>query len=129
MKKLYFLTILLLVLTSSFLIGGCSSIEEYPRYDRVLTYDRPYDFTYLRVLEALNSYPNWVLEETDKEKGIIAIRNTEYGHLFDRDKNLARFIVKRVARSQTSIELDSETQQVGKGGEMLERIDQYMKRG
>ena len=55
-------------------VTGCSwsgkSIEA-PRYDRVLVYERPYDYTYLRTLEALNTFPDWVLQDTDKEKRFI----------------------------------------------------------
>ncbi len=114
------------ILSFPFGFGGCSSIEEYPRYDRELVYQKPYDLTYLRALEALNSFPNWILEETDKEKGIIAIQNTEFGHLFDRDKANARFVVKRIGRNETSVALEPGSQTIQKGGEFLERIDQYM---
>ena len=98
----------------------------YPQYDKVYVYDEPYDYTYLRTLEALSDYSNWTLEETDKEKGVIVARNTEYGHLFDHDKWVAKFLVKRISREQTSVQLDEPSQQLEVGGELLQRIDAYM---
>lgn len=125
MKINRFLASVCILLIPVFL-GSCSSIEKYPRYDKVLVYQQPYDFTYLRVLEALNSFPNWILQDTDKEKGIIEIQNTEFAHLFDRDKAHARFIVARVAQNETTVSLDPDSQKLEKGGEFLERIDKYM---
>ncbi len=100
--------------------------KEYPRYDQVLVYNRPYDVTYLRTLEALNNISGWVLQETDKEKGLIVLRNREYGHAFDKDKRVARVILKRVSREQTSVELDTPSQRLEEGGELLESIDRMM---
>lgn len=100
--------------------------KDYPRYDKVLVFDRPFDVTYLRTVEALNNMPGWVLEETDKEKGLIVLHNREYGHAFDKDKRVARFILKRVSRDQTSVELDTSSQRLEEGGELLERVAQMI---
>lgn len=116
-----FVTLLMLSLGS-----GCSTFRDYPKYDQVLVYDRAYDYTFLRTMEALNTVKGWSLEETDKEKGLIVIRNTEYGNLFDRDKWIARFIVKRLERKKTSVSLDPATQRVSEGGTLLKRIDHVM---
>lgn len=125
--KIKFPTVAILALS---VVAGCAwfekTIEEPTRYDQVLVYERPYDFTYLKTLEALNTFPDWVLQETDKEKGIIEIRNTQYGHIFDRDKWTARFNVKRLDRKKTSVSLDPSTQTVERGKELLDRIDQVM---
>ena len=101
-------------------------MKDFPKYDQVLVYDRPYDYTYLRTLEALNTFPGWVLEETDKVKGLIVLRNTQYGNLFDRDKWIARFRVKSLGRKKTSVELEPSSQQLTDGGKLLDRIDQMM---
>jgi len=106
--------------------SGCSTARDFPKYDQVLVYDRPYDFTFLRTMEALNTVEGWVIEETDKEKGLIVVRNLEYGSLFDRDKWSARFIVKRLERKKTSISLDPVSQRVSEGGILLKRIDYFM---
>jgi len=100
--------------------------KEYPRYDQVLVFDRPFDVTYLRTLEALNTVPGWVLDETDKEKGLIVLRNRQYGHIWDKDKRVARFILKYVNRKQTSVELDGPSQRLEEGGLLLDRINQMM---
>ena len=95
-------------------------------HDRVLVYDRPYDYTFLKTIEALNTFPEWVLEETDKNKGLIVLRNTQYGHLFDRDKWVARFTIKRLDKRKTSVSLEPSSQRLEKGGEFLDRIDEVV---
>lgn len=107
--------------------AGCSSLKDFPRYDQELVYDQPYDYTYLRTLEALNTVSGWTLEETDARKGLIVLRNTQYGHLFEKDKWIARFTVKSLARTKTSVALEPSSQQLEQGGELLERIDHVMK--
>lgn len=105
------------------LIIGCSATKDYPKFDQVLVYDHPFDYTYLKTLEALTTFPNWVLEETDKNKGLVVVRNTEYGHVFDHDKWTVRFNVVSLGRNKTSVSIDPLTQQNEKGGELLKRID------
>ena len=108
---------------------GCSfkgQLSEVPAYDQVLVYDRPYDYTFLKTIEALNTFPEWVLEETDKNKGLIVIRNTQYGHLFDKDKWVARFNIRRLDKRKTSVSLDPSTQRIQQGGELLKRIDEVV---
>ena len=113
--------------TLAFVIG-CTTMDPHPvRYDQVLVYDTPYDYTYLRTLEAVNTFSDWVLEETDKEKGLIVLRNTQYGHLFDRDKVSARFVVTRVSQSQTSVALEPDSQQIQQGKKLLDQIDAMIK--
>ena len=106
------------------------SLLEYkqnaPLHDRVLAYELPYDYVYLRALEALNTFPEWVLEETDKEQGLIVLRNTEYGHLFDKDKQVARIRVKRIERKKTTVQLAVESQRIKEGGDFLNRIDELV---
>lgn len=106
--------------------AGCASTKDYPKYDQVLVYDRPYDYTYLKTLEALNTLPGWVLDETDKNVGLIVMRNVQYGHLFDRDKWVARFTVKSLGRKKTSVELAPTSQKLTQGGDLLKRIDDVM---
>lgn len=107
-------------------LSSCSSLKDFPSYDQVLIYERPYDFTYLKTLEALNTFPDWTLEETDKNKGLIVLRNVNYGHVSDRDKWEARFIVKSLGRKQTSVALEPDSQRLVQGGALLKRIDQVM---
>lgn len=116
----------LLIFAASVLVFGCAGLEDHPVYDRVHVYNKPFDYTYLRVIEALNALPNWLLEETDKEKGILVYRNIQYGHLFDYDKQTARLVVSRVSISQTSVRLDPPTQKVEGAAEMFQKIDDLM---
>ena len=115
-------------------LAGCFAFKKHvlhyeqavPVYDRVLVYDRPYDYTFLKTIEALNTFPEWVLEETDKNKGLIVVRNTQYGHLFDKDKWVARFNIRRLDKRKTSVSLDLSSQHVEQGGEFLNRIDEVV---
>lgn len=109
-------------------ISGCAASKEYPKFDQVLVYDKPYDYTFLRTLEALNTFSGWTLEETDKNKGVIVLRNTEYGNIFDRDKWVVRFNVVSLGRKKTSVAIDPESQRNAQGGELLKRVDEIMRR-
>lgn len=109
-------------------ISSCATSKEYPKFDQVLVYDKPYDYTFLRTLEALNTFPGWTLEETDKNKGVIVLRNTEYGNIFDRDRWVVRFNVVSLGRKKTSVAIDPGSQHNSQGGELLQRIDEIMRK-
>ena len=110
-----------------FILAGCASVKDAPKYDQVLVYDEPFDYTFLKTMEALNTVKGWTLEETDKNKGIIILRNTEYSHLFDHDKWLVRFNLVSLGRKKTSVSIDPASQYNVKGGELLDRIDEIIK--
>ncbi|OGW86934.1 MAG: hypothetical protein A3C35_00110 [Omnitrophica bacterium RIFCSPHIGHO2_02_FULL_46_11] len=125
-QKLILATAVLVV----FGVIGCSSLREgkdVPHYDQELIYEQPYDYTFLRTLEALNTVTGWTVEETDARKGLIVIRNTQYGNLFDKDKWVARFTVRSLARRKTSVALEPDSQSLEQGGTLLKRIDDVMK--
>ncbi len=109
------------------LVSGCATAKEYPKYDQVLVYDKPFDYTFLKTLEALNTFSGWTLEETDKNKGVIILRNTEYSSLFDHDKWLVRFNVVSLGRKKTSVSIDPDSQRNAMGGDLLKRIDEIMR--
>lgn len=131
-SKSFFIPLLILNLL---FLSGClaTTINEFkdatghPQYNQVLVYDKPYDYTFLRTLEALNTFSGWTLEETDKNKGLIILRNVEYGNLFDHDKWVVRFNVVSLARKKTSVALDPSSQGNAKGGDLLKRIDEVMR--
>ena len=111
------------------LMSGCSTSQKvFPVHDEVLSYKLPYDLTYLRALEALENVSGWELEETEKEKGYITVRNVAYSRFDDADKRRATFLLKRVAREETSIELAPQSQRVVGGDDLLKRISQYLSR-
>ena len=112
---------LILILGLGF--AGCNTVGEVlPPNDEVLVYKLPYDLTYLRTMEALNSEGTWQLEETDKEKGTISVRDTNYSRLDDSDLRVITFVVKRVDRGTTSVSIDTESQKVFGGKKLLEAI-------
>ena len=117
------------VILLGFTFSGCAVDKKIlPAHDEVLIYQLPYDLAYLRTMEALESLPDWELEETEKEKGTIQVRNMNYSALFDADKRVAVFLVKRLGRNETSVEIAPQTQTVIGGDKLLERVAQYLSR-
>jgi len=104
-------------------LAGCNTVGEVlPPNDEVLVYKLPYDLTYLRTMEALNSVEDWQLEETDKERGMISVRDMNYSRLDDSDLRVITFVVKRVDRETTSVSIDTKSQKVFGGKKLLEAI-------
>jgi hypothetical protein len=113
-------------------LAGCNSVGGVlPPNDEVLVYKLPYDLTYLRTMEALNSVGSWELEETDKEKGLISVRDTNYSRLDDSDLRVITFVVKRVDRGTTSVFISPEnpkSQKIFGGKKLLEAIGEALNR-
>ena len=110
-------------------LAGCNSVGEVlPPNDEVLVYKLPYDLTYLRTMEALNSVENWQLEETDKERGMISVRDTNYSRLDDSDLRVITFVIKRVDRGTTSVSIDTQSQKVFGGKKLLDTIGEALGR-
>jgi MFS superfamily sulfate permease-like transporter len=104
-------------------LAGCNTVGEVlPPNDEVLVYKLPYDLTYLRTMDVLNTVENWQLEETDKERGMISVRDMNYSRLDDSDLRVINFVVKRVDRETTSISIDPKSQKVFGGKKLLEAI-------
>ena len=118
-----------LILVLSLGLAGCNTIGKVlPPNDEVLVYPLPYDLTYLRTMEALENYPNWQVNETDKEKGIIKTRDTNYSRLDDSDLRNITFMVKRVDRGTTSVSIAPESQKVFGGAELMKAVASTMAR-
>ena len=110
-------------------LAGCNSVGKVlPPNDEVLVYKLPYDLTYLRTMEALDAQGSWQLEETDKEKGIISVRDTNYSNLDDSDLRVITFVVKRVDRGTSSVSIDTKSQKVFGGKKLLEAISEALGR-
>jgi hypothetical protein len=119
--KLFSKFVLILILGLG--LAGCNTVGEVlPPNDEVLVYKLPYDLTYLRTLEALNSVGTWQLEETDKERGMISVRDTNYSRLDDSDLRVITFVIKRVDLETTSVSIDPKSQKVFGGKKLLEVI-------
>ncbi len=110
-------------------LAGCNTVGEVlPPNDEVLVYKLPYDLTYLRTLETLNSIKDWQLEETDKEQGTIRVRNIDYSRLDDSDLRIITFMIKRVDRETTSVSIEEKSQKIFGGKKLLEAISEALGR-
>lgn len=120
-RRLFFVLILGSVLT------GCNTVSKVlPPNDEKLLYKLPYDLTYLRTLEALDSQPNWQLEETEMVKGIIKVRNTNYSNPDDADLRVITFVIKRVDPQTTSVSILPKCQHVPGGDKLLVAIGERL---
>jgi len=120
---------LVLILTLTLGLAGCNTVGEVlPPNDEVLVYKLPYDLTYLRAMEALNSTTDWQLEETDKERGFIRVRDMNYSRLDDSDLRVITFVVKRVDRETTSVAIEPDSQKVFGGKKLLDAIGEALGR-
>lgn len=109
---------------------GCSGKSKslLPVHDEVLVYALPLDLTYLRTVEAVNAHPDWEVDYTDKEKGLIVLRNMRYSSFADADLRTAVLVLKRVGPRETSVQFDPQSQAVRGGDEVLDLIKQYLSR-
>ena len=101
---------------------GCSRSSMLTVHDEVLVYPLPFDLAFLRTLEAIQEHKEWDLDWTDKEMGVISIRNMRYSSFADADRRQATLIVKRLNARETSIQLDPKSQSVVGGDEILSLI-------
>lgn len=121
----FFLLLILTVLGGA----GCThSSRLLPVHNEVLVYPLPMDRTYLRTLEAVEAHPDWELDWTDKEKGIISVRNLRYSSFADADLRTALLVLKRLGPQKTSVQLDAKSQAVRGGDELLTLIKKYLSR-
>ena len=118
-----------LILVFGIFFTGCAGRPQLvPRHNQVLTFNLPYDLTYLRVEESLERIEGWEVEMTEKEKGVIVIRNINYSAFDDEDKRSATFWVKRVGPKETSVRLAPQSERVVGGGTLMDHISDYIKR-
>lgn len=112
-----------LVLISAAVVIGCAGKKPFvPVHDEVLVYNLPFDLTYLRTLDALQTVPDWDLETTDKENGLIRVRNSNYRKITESEERTVDFIVKRTGAGQSSVEIEKKSQQVFGGAELMKAI-------
>lgn len=107
---------------------GCAGQNLRPLADEVLVYPLPFDLAYLRTLEAVQSHPDWDLNRTLKEEGIIEIRNVRYSSFADADQRSATLILKRVGPRRTSIQFAPKSQTVVGTDDVLALVKQYLSR-
>ena len=117
----------ILMLSFGICIAGCTTAKKIlPLHDEVLRFNLPYDLTYLRAAEALQRVAGWELESTEKEKGIILVRNINYSSFDDADKRIATVLIKHIGARETSVQLAPESQRILGGGTLLENISRIM---
>ena len=122
--KFYKGIIFSLMIAAAFTISGCAHENKIlPLRDDVQVYSLAYDKTYLIVVEALTGVPGWELEYTLKEDGIIQVRNINYSGIDKEDQRVIAFIVKRLARNQTSVEIDKRHQRIIGGKTLLKAVN------
>ncbi len=118
-----FFSSIALVLVLSFGLAACNTVGKVlPPNDEVLVYPLSYDLTYLRTMEAVDGFKSWELEDTDKEKGLLSVRDTNYSRLDDSDKRVVKFEIRRVDRGTTSVSIAPESQKVFGGADLLKVI-------
>ncbi len=110
-------------------LGGCVGLSAgLAVHDEVLVYPLPYDLAYLRTYEAVDTHPDWEPEVTDKENGVILLRNIRYSKFAQASQRTVKLLVKRIRYGETSVELAPESQKVIGGDELLALIKQHLSR-
>lgn len=123
MGRLFWVLILGIALT------GCNTVSKtLPPNDETLVYKLPYDLTFLRTLEALDSQPDWDLEETEMAKGTIRVYNTNYSNLDDADLRTITFVIKRMDSGTISVSILPKCQHVPGGDKLLKTIRERLNR-
>ena len=117
------------VLFALITFSGCAGNPKVlPKHDDVLLYPLAYDLVYLRTIEALESVPKWEVDEMEKERGIIRVRNTDYQTPGDADQRVITFVLSRIGKRETSVQIDPDSQHVVGGDSLLTNITKFMKR-
>ena len=107
------------------LLTGCIH-QPLVKHDQVLLYNRPFDYTYDQVIDAVSSVHPWQLASTTRSMGEIVLLNEQYWDTLDTDKRTATILVKRVSRRQTAVQLAPDSQNVIGVAVLLKKIDQVL---
>ncbi len=107
---------------------GCRTTDKMIAvpHDQVLIYALPYDLVYLKTMDALQDHDDWEIEITEKESGVIRVYNTAYGKPNDADERTITFLVKRISRGETSIQIAPDDQRIPGGDSLLKLIAQRL---
>lgn len=123
-------TMVLLVFLAMCCLGGTgcktSSSSLLPVHDEILIFPVTMDLAYLRTMEAIQAHPDWELDYTDKEKGLINIKNMRYSSFSDADLRSATLVLKREGPKKTSVQFAKRSQSIRGGEEILDLVKQYV---
>ncbi len=121
MKKLFSFC-LIAALTLS--LSACKTLEVADPSAKKLTFQLPYDLTYLRVLEAVDGYKDWQLALTEKEQGTLKLRDVNYSNLVDADLREITILIERIDPTTTAVYLSPSSQKGGK--DVLNKIKETL---
>jgi len=133
------LVFMVLFIGLSFLLPGCvnearkvsqtTAKTVFPSRDEVLIFNKAFDYTYLRVLDAILNTGDWTLYETDKREGMIKAVNQKWFDPFGpMDQRIATFRLRRLERNRTAVELDPDSQTIIGIDDLMLSIKQFMNR-
>jgi len=111
------------------LLSSCSIFsKQNPVTYKMYTHEQPYDLVFLKAFETIDSDNDWIFSSTRKELGTIDIRNMNYDNWFGIDRQYARFLVKHVSETETSIEIDPANTSCKENAciRLLERINEAL---
>lgn len=104
--------------------AGCRTTDKMIStvHDEILIYKLPFDLTYLKTMDALQKVPNWQLQSTEKERGLITVFNTNYSAFNDADQRVITFQVTSLGAGKTSVQIIPEDQEIPNGDDLLKQI-------
>ena len=118
------LLVLFVILLGS--VGCKKDSSLLPVHKEVLVYPLPYDLVYLRTIESVGRHPDWELDYTEKENGVIRIHNQRYSSFADADLRYAKLIIRRLSHNKSSVQFAPESQAIVGGDEILSLIKQSL---
>ncbi len=132
MKEFVKFTAVFSCLVLSLVSSGCAGSNKLTATreanTKVLVYERPYDLVFLRVIEAADLLETWDVEITDKEKGLVSFHNVNFSAFSGEDKREISVLVKRISRSETSVQLAPYSQKAIDTDKLLDVIDLSVKK-
>lgn len=110
-------------------LSGCGILsKQSPVTYNSYTYEQPYDLIFLTTFEVIDTDNDWTFNSTAKELGRIDIQNMNSNNFFGIDRQYARFLIKHVSDTETSVELDPANTNCKDGVcvRLLERVNEVL---
>lgn len=101
----------------------------FPVHDEALIFEHSFDYTYLRITDAILSTDNWSLYETNKREGLIRAYNEKFMDPFaPLGQRVATFHIKSLSRTRTALEVDPVSQTLIGLEDLLQSIKEHINR-